>query len=122
MTSIHSFTGQSGTVYQFNVAPTGFHHGDVAGIYILLAGSLMMFDPKVLYVGKTASALDRPGGFADGHHVQAAANTLGFSHIGFLAAAYELQRDNIEQDLIAGLNPPLNVQHRTNAFTGLGRY
>jgi excinuclease UvrABC nuclease subunit len=103
--------GLSGRVHTFNVASLGHDFGSRAGVYVLI-GRQPNLTNRVLYVGKTNNASDRPGPWGHGHHVVDAARRMGLSAIGFIDIPYERQRDQIEHDLIAGLNPPLNVHHR----------
>jgi hypothetical protein len=104
-------TGQSGRTYFVDVANLGHNFGSKAGIYLLLRAQ-GLGGHQALYVGQTANASERPGPLCNGHHVQASAQRMGLSAIAFMAVAEQWQRDAIEEDLIAGLNPPLNVQLR----------
>jgi hypothetical protein len=103
--------GRSGQTYNFNVGNLGHNFGPSSGLYVLIGRNGIGSRP-ILYVGQTVNASDRPGPWCNGHHVQASAQRLGLTAIGFLRAAYQWERDAIERDLIGGLNPPLNVQHR----------
>jgi excinuclease UvrABC nuclease subunit len=103
--------GLSGRTYTARVANLGHDFGALGGVYAFL-GRQPNQTWRVLYVGKTINASNRPGPWCHGHHVADAARRMGLSHVGFINVAYEWQRDQIERDLIAGLNPPLNVQNR----------
>lgn len=108
------FRGHSGQIYIFNVANLGHNFGPRSGIYALLGRQGLGGQP-VLYIGQTVDASSRPGPWCSGHHVQSEAQKKGLAAIGFMPVIYQWQRDQIEKDLIRGLNPPLNVQH-SNPF------
>ena len=114
LTQRHVFCGESGKAYGFDVGLLGHNFGERSGIYLMLSRPTSL-SLRVLYVGKTISASDRPGPWGNRHNVYDDARRLGLSAIGFMCVPYEWQRDQIERDLIKGLNPPLNVHHR-NAF------
>lgn len=111
--------GRSGQAYNFNVANLGQSFGRLSGIYVLL-GRQWLGGQSVLYIGQTTDASNRPGSWCNGHHIQASAQRMGLSAIGFMPVAYQWQRDQIEKDLIEGLKPPLNTQHG-NVFSSLYR-
>lgn len=105
--------GLSGQLYTFTVANLGHSFGTHSGVYVLV-GRQGLGGMTALYVGQTADASQRPGPFCSGHHVEASARRMGLAAIGFIAVADQWRRNAIERDLIQGLNPPLNVQHRNS--------
>lgn len=119
MAYLHTFVGCSGRAYQFHIADKHHVFGDNPGIYALVYSTFWPRSlPRALYIGKTVNARFRPGANAQNHEKKAAASSLGFNQIGFLVERSETGRLKIEEDLIRGLNPPLNQQHR-NALSGI---
>lgn len=101
--------GLSGQVYTLNVANLGHSFGPQAGIYALL-GRQQTTGTRILYIGQTSDASDRPGPWGYGHHVHDAAQRNGLAAVGFLCVPQQWQRNFIERDLVGGNNPPLNKQ------------
>lgn len=86
--------------------PRGTTWNETAGIYIF-CGVSPQNKWTCLYVGKTKSFKARPGD----HDRWDEAVALGATHIHAMVAPLEADRDRIEQALIGGYKPPLNVHH-----------
>jgi hypothetical protein len=72
----------------------------------------------IFYIGEAANIRDR----MLGHERWLEAVGLGATHVlAHVSSASEVVRRAEERDLIARYNPPLNVQHRTNAILDLVR-
>ncbi len=101
------WAGASGHQYKFWILPLNVVLKDAPGIY-MYAKETSPGRWRALYIGKTSSLRKR---LAD-HEKELLAKRLGATHIHVhLASLNEAVSQSEEADLIARLNPPLNVQH-----------
>lgn len=102
-----NWPGLSGTSHSFQSYPVDSSWNSVGAVYIFAKIENNSWVP--VYIGKTNDLANR---HAD-HEREAAAKIMGAWHLHVKVVTTEAERSLIEQDLIAGWNPPLNVQHRT---------
>ena len=117
MNSSHAFLGKSGSAYQFQFFGMREALPQRPGIYMFVKQG-MIFENESIYVGQSQNFVSRPGIGMSAHERAAEAKRLGATVIALHPLGSQAQRDLAERDLIAGLNPPLNVHHRNNAFHG----
>lgn len=101
--------GSSGRVFEFLPYDRWIEWYDVPGIYAFAAPALLGW--RLFYIGIAESFKSR----MSGHEQWAPAVGLGATHVLARVNANYLARAEEERDLIGFYNPPLNVQHRTDA-------
>jgi hypothetical protein len=95
-------TGRSGASYTFYLFPWGEQLKAIGGVYAVLRQ-----DPTqltVLYAGQTGDLSER----FDNHHRAADFRQSRASHLAALGVETEVQRRQIETDLVRYYDPPLN--------------
>ena len=106
--STMTFTGYSGTEYQFNVWTRDTDFNDVGGVYIFSNRNSQTTRHTVLYVGQTSSFKDRRLQFHE--QWQKCANQRGGNVICTYQESDETRCRRIERDLINAYDPPCNKQ------------
>ena len=102
-----TWTGSSGTKYQYTVYPTNTDWNDVGGNYIF-AYQLSTGNWRAVYVGQTNSFKNR----IPNHPEWPCAARNGATHVLAHVNGTERARLVEEADLIAALQPPCNQQGR----------
>lgn len=97
-----TLVGRSGAKYSFHLYPWGTDFKAVGGVYAVLRHDADGY--AVTYVGETGDLSER----FDNHHKATCFDRYRKTHIAARVEGSEPQRLAIEQDLIAGYNPPCN--------------
>jgi hypothetical protein len=106
-----TYKGKSKTDYTFNLYPMDTSFSEIGAVYIVTKREVK--DDKgthtLLYVGQAEDMSTR---FND-HHKQDCFDKKGGNCIGVHQLSKASDRDTVEEDLIASLNPPCNDQLKT---------
>ena len=105
-TSICKWPLVSGGTVDFTIYPKNEGWNHVAGIYIFSYQTPSGW--VALYVGQTDDFAKRPAT----HERLDDAIRLGATHIHARVVPLQADRNRLERDLIASLDPPMNKQHR----------
>ena len=97
--------GASGNNYVFDLLERGNVPSNAAGLYIFVRATQNAYFAE--YIGQAGNLNTR----LSGHEIWPAAQARGASQVHLMAwSGGEVARKNVESDLIARWNPPLNVQ------------
>lgn len=96
--------GISGRKYTFNLYLWGTEFKRIGGVYMILRKTDQNGNHAVLYIGQTGDLSER----FDHHHKKPCFDRNRKTHIAVLAESAELNRLNIENDLIRNYNPSCN--------------
>lgn len=110
-----TLTGRSGRSYPLTFFPKGTRFKPIGGVYVAINRPSTLayaFPPPnslgngftAQYVGQTSDLSQRP----EHHHREMSFALVGVSHFAVLVEHNEQYRRQIEADLIAALQPPLN--------------
>jgi len=108
-----TYTGASGTVYDFDVFDLGTRFNTVSGVYILsirTGSTLLTQNFAALYVGETGDLKDRLNSNPENHEGYKRSASAGMTHIGVHRCSKHSTRLQIETDLRHALDPICNRQ------------
>ncbi len=108
MTTV-TWTGKTGTAYQFYLHPLGTEFKPLGGVYIFCRPG-QPGHMEALYIGETQSFYDRLNASPMNHDGYKRARLAQASHVAVLIAADATLRLRIETDLRHGVNPICNRQ------------
>lgn len=108
-TTLITWTGRSGTLYETEAFPIGTTFNSVSGVYILCYES-PVGRWWALYVGEAQSLYDRLNANVSAHDGFERATGRGATHIAVVRTRSDAERLRIETDLRHGLNPVCNRQ------------
>ncbi|MGR3708726.1 MAG: hypothetical protein ACU0A9_04720, partial [Alterinioella nitratireducens] len=104
-----TWTGISGTPYQFETYPSGTQFNHVSGVYVICR-QLLTGNFEALYVGEAQSLYDRLNAGANDHDGLRRALRHDATHIGAKVVSGDSERLRVETDLRHSLNPVCNKQ------------
>ena len=113
-----TWTGKSGTRYQFQCYPDGQEFNPVSGVYIFCR-PIALAGWEALYVGEAQGLKDRLNTGISNHDGYRRAKSSGMTHIAAMVVLGDSERLRVETDLRHGLNPSCNAQG-INALAGFG--
>jgi hypothetical protein len=114
MTTV-TWTGKSGTAYEFEIYELGQIFNPVSGVYIFCR-PLGLMAYTALYVGEAQSLYDRLNAGRSNHDGLKRAAGAGATHVAVMRTYDESYRLSVETDLRHGLDPECNRQGIPSLF------